>query len=73
MTEMALERLKRAVGDEAAHRYAQEAMAEAGLREITTPDELLAFANRLVQKGGLLEAVGHALKVSAILRGARKQ
>jgi hypothetical protein len=28
------------------------------------------FAEHLVQQGGVVQAVGHALKVSALLRGA---
>ena len=71
MTETAIERLNRAVGEDAGQRYAQEALANLGLRELQTPDDLLRFASYLVDKGGLLEAVGRALKVSAILRGAR--
>lgn len=72
MNEMVMERLGRAVGREAAERHAAEAMTRAGLTEIRTPQELLSFAQELVKKGGLLETVGRALAVSAILRGARQ-
>jgi hypothetical protein len=42
-----------------------------GVRELSTPDDLMEFANYLVKQGGVVESVGRALKVTAILRGAR--
>jgi len=67
----AMERLMKAVGRAAGERYAKEALATLGVRELSTPDELLAFANYLLRKGGVAESVGRALKVTAILHGAR--
>ena len=71
MTAGVIERLMKAVGRSAGERHAREALANIGLREIRTPDELLAFANYLLKQGGVVESVGRALKVTAILRGAR--
>lgn len=72
LTAGALERLSKAVGRAAGERYAKEALARLGVRELRTPDELLGFANYLLRQGGVVESVGRALKVSAILRGARE-
>jgi hypothetical protein len=69
-TAKAKERLVRALGAQAGQRVADEALARIGATELRTPDELLAFANHLVTQGGVIEAVGRALKVSALLRGA---
>jgi len=41
-----------------------------GLRELASQNDLLAFANHLITRGGAVESVGRALKVSALLRGA---
>lgn len=71
LTEGVMERLTKAVGRTAGERYAKEALATLGMRELSTADDLLAFANYLLTKGGVAESVGRALKVTAILRGAR--
>ena len=71
LTSSALERLCRAVGKDWGEKYAREALHQLGLRELSTPDDLLRFANYLCAKGGVVEAVGRALRVSALLLGAR--
>jgi hypothetical protein len=73
LTAGALERLTKAVGRAAAERYAKEALGRLGVRELSTPDDLLEFANYLLKQGGVVESVGRALKVTAILRGAREE
>lgn len=70
MTEGAFSRLIKALGRDKAIRIGNEALEAMGKRELKTPNELLAFSNRLIALGGIPEAVGRALKVSAILRGA---
>jgi hypothetical protein len=42
-----MERLTMAVGRTAGERYAKEALTTLGMREVSTPDDLLAFANYL--------------------------
>lgn len=70
MTESAFSKLIKALGKDKAMRLGSEALQAVGLRELRTPNELLAFANYLIRLGGMAESVGSALKVSAILRGA---
>lgn len=73
MTESAFSKLIKAVGRDKALRLGGEALDKLGLRELRTPNELLAFANYLIGLGGIVESVGRALKVSALLRGAAEQ
>lgn len=71
MTNGVLERLKRALGAPAAERIAKDGLMKLGLHELRTADELLQFSNYLLKQGGVVESVGRALKVTAILHGAR--
>jgi hypothetical protein len=71
LTALAISRLTRAMGQTVGLGLAQEALALLGLTELRTPNDLLAFANILIKKGGLAEIVGSTLKVTAHLRGAR--
>jgi hypothetical protein len=73
ITNMALTRLRRAIGNYAADQRAAEILAQMGLAELRTMDDLLEFANRLLTFSGPTQVVGNALKVSAILRGARER
>jgi hypothetical protein len=73
MTEGVYSRMIRALGREKALRLGNDALAALGLKELKTPNELLAFANHLISLGGVAESVGRALKVSAILRGASEK
>lgn len=66
----AFQRLVKALGRERGSRCAEQAMTSLGLRELSGPQDLLRFANELIRQGGIVEAVGRALKVSAMLRGA---
>lgn len=70
MTETACSRLVKAVGKEKGMRVASEVLTQLGLRELQTPTDLLLFSNQLIHRGGAIEFVGRALKVSALLRGA---
>lgn len=70
LTENALSRLSKALGRERGTRCAEQTLASLGLRELRGQQDLLLFANELIRQGGVVEAVGRALKVSAILRGA---
>lgn len=70
MTENASSRLVKALGRERGARCFEQALTSLGVRELKAPQDLLNFANELIRQGGVVEAVGRALKVSAILRGA---
>jgi hypothetical protein len=67
----AFDRLIRALGPDAGLRYAREALDHLQLDDLRSPDDLLGFADYLVTQGGVPEAVGRALRVTALLRGAR--
>jgi hypothetical protein len=42
-----------------------------GLASLDHPQDRLTFAGALIQRGGLLEAIGRAIKVQALLHGAK--
>jgi hypothetical protein len=72
ITLMAVTRLRRALGPGLAERCAENALAKLGLSELQSPADLLQFANYLLQQNGAAYMVGSALKVTALLRGARE-
>jgi hypothetical protein len=63
-------RLSRVLGQERAEELIREVLAEIGLAELVTADDLLAFGKALGARGGMLRVVGNALKTQAVLRGA---
>ncbi len=62
-------KLAQVLGQKTAIDVVAKTMVEAGLEGLTTPDDQLRFANALIPRGGLYEAVGRALKIQAILNG----
>ncbi|HEV8325287.1 MAG TPA: hypothetical protein VG389_26990 [Myxococcota bacterium] len=70
MTAHVLQRLARALGPDAGARCAAEALQYLRLDDLQTPNDLLRFADYLVAQGGITEAVGRALRITALLRGA---
>lgn len=68
--EQALERLAKVIGQEKTAALRKEALAATGIGALNTPQDVLVFASYLVRRGGVVEAIGHAMKVQAILRGA---
>jgi hypothetical protein len=73
ITILAVTRLRRALGQAAADRCAADVLAQLGRRELESPTDLLEFANCLLQQNGAAHVVGSALKVHALLRGARER
>jgi hypothetical protein len=71
LTEHVRERLNRALGPDVGERTAREALEHLALDDLRTPNELLAFADYVITQGGVAEAVGRALRVTALLRGAK--
>jgi hypothetical protein len=67
-----MSRLIKALGREKGTRIGEAALAHLGVTELASPALLLEFANFLISHGGVVEAVGRALKVTAFLRGAGK-
>jgi hypothetical protein len=69
-----VERLARALGKEQGETVTRQALTMLGMDELTTPDDLLRFAKHLIETSHgdlVLESVSRALKVSAILKGAK--
>lgn len=71
-TEHAVQKLVNVLGSERANRTIADTMRRAGLRSLDTPDERYRFACELMTQGGILEAVGRAMKIQAILHGAKE-
>jgi hypothetical protein len=70
ITETTLTRLIRALGRDKGTRIGNEVLLQMGVRELHSQHEVLMFANLLIERGGVIESVGRAIKVSALLRGA---
>jgi hypothetical protein len=68
-----LQKLHNVLGDERAHDVIRNTLAELGLAELRSPDDRLRFGSVLVRQGGILEAIGRAIKVQAILHGAKEK
>lgn len=69
-TRIAYNRLVRALGPRVGAQVCDETLLAMGLPALSSQNDVLAFANILIEKGGAIESVGRALKISAILRGA---
>jgi hypothetical protein len=67
---LAVQRVQRAMGPGAGGDAVKAGLAAIGVPEIKSPVDLLAFAEFLIARRGVYEAVGRGLKVTAILRGA---
>jgi len=70
MAVLAHERLVKAVGPARAMELIQGAVAVLGKRRFDHPQDLFDIAGYLIESGGLVQVVGHSLKVHALLRGA---
>lgn len=68
----AAQKLINVLGEERAKKVIAETMTRAGLRSLETPDERYRFACELMTQGGVLEAVGRAMKIQALLHGAKE-
>jgi hypothetical protein len=64
------ERLAKALGERRASEVYLETSAQLGDRRIETAGDMAQFAEILIRAGGLLKAVGHSLKIQALLHGA---
>jgi hypothetical protein len=70
MVAIAHERLVKAIGGPRATQVMRDALAAIGDRRFDGPQDLLDLAMYMVKLGGLVQMVGHSLKVQALLRGA---
>jgi len=64
-----VDRMNESFGPERARVCIDETLSATGLRQLRTADEVVAFATTFMQRGGIFEVIGGALRVQAILRG----
>ena len=65
-------KLVRLYGPERTAVLVRDTLREIGINAIVTPDDRMRFGKALLKKGGLLEAIGRAIRIQAILHGARE-
>lgn len=65
-----LKKLSYIMGPVEAPKFINSTCRSLGLQSLTGPQDRLLFASALIQRGGLLEAIGRAIKIQAILHGA---
>lgn len=70
MIRLVHERLTKALGAARATQITKDAIAALGERRFDDPQDLLDLAEHIIKMGGLVQMVGRALKVQALLRGA---
>jgi hypothetical protein len=63
-------RLTIVYGADESRRLVAELLAEAGLNDIGSADDLLSLSERFIARRSFLEVIGRSLKANAILRGA---
>jgi hypothetical protein len=68
-----LSKLVRLYGAERTEALVRDTMRELGIAAIRTAEDRLRFGGALIKKGGLLEVVGRAIRIQAILHGAREE
>jgi hypothetical protein len=66
------QRLGQNLGAERARQCVEETLAAMGKRQLDTADDVVVFARLLMQRGGLFDVIGRALRVQAILRGGKE-
>lgn len=69
-TFLALRKLTAVIGPEEARRVMKTALTNARVSGLDDADELLKFADALLQLGGRVVPVGRSLKIRALLAGA---
>jgi hypothetical protein len=72
MEDPVLKKLAFVLGPEEAPRFISSTCQKLGLKGLNGPQDRMLFACNLIQKGGLLEAIGRAIKIQAILHGAKE-
>jgi len=68
--ELARAKLVKVLGPARGERLFRETLLAMALDDLTSPDQLYAFSERLVSMGGIEAAVGALLGVAAVVRGA---
>lgn len=71
MDDVALSKLTNVLGEDKATELVRAILREIGIAELRTPDDRLKFAEALMARGGVIEAIGRAIKIQALLHGAK--
>jgi hypothetical protein len=66
-----LEKLRSVMGLAKAEELIRATMRKVGVSTLDSPDDMARFADELMRSGGLMEAVGRAMKIQALLSGAK--
>jgi hypothetical protein len=69
--ERALAKVRTALGAERGNAVIERTLRAINLKALSTPDDCYAFGQALTAERGLLEAIGRAIMVQALLAGAR--
>jgi hypothetical protein len=72
MEDPVLKKLSFVLGPEEAPKFITSTCRALGIKGLHGPQDRMLFACSLIQRGGLLEAIGRAIKIQAILHGARE-
>lgn len=67
----AVMKLRHMLGPERAKALLAQTLPLLGIKEVKTPNDRLKLGNELMTRGGLLEALGMAIRTQAILHGAK--
>jgi hypothetical protein len=67
-----LKKIVNVMGPDRAWRIINETLDRIGCDALHTPDDRYRFAVELMKRGGILEAIGRAAKIQAILLGAKE-
>lgn len=66
----ALQKVFNVMGADRGRVIVDQTLRQLGVRELKTPEDRLRFGNALIKHGGVLESIGRAIKIQAILHGA---
>ena len=66
----AISKLYSVLGEKKGEELLSQILRELGLTAIASPHDRLRLGNALISRGGVLEAIGRAIKIQAILHGA---
>ncbi len=67
-----LQKLTNILGPAEAPKFISATCRSLGLPGLERPEDRMLFARALIERGGLFEAIGRAIKIQAILHGAKE-
>jgi hypothetical protein len=69
----AVMKLRHMLGPERTRTLLAQTLPVLGIKEVKTPNDRLKLGKELMTRGGLLEALGSAIKMQALLHGAKDE